>query len=66
MEVRYPDVAVQLVGEDANAFAIIGRCVQAAKRAGVPPAEIDAFKVEAASGDYDNVLQTCMRWFDVH
>ena len=65
MAVKYPDVSVQLVGEDGNAFAIIGRCVQAARRGDVPRAEIDEFRVEATSGNYDNVLQTCMRWFDV-
>lgn len=66
MEVRYPDVEVRIVGEDGNAFAIIGRCVQAARRGGVPPEEIHKFCAEAMSGDYNEVLQTCMRWFDVH
>ncbi len=27
-EVKYPDVEVQLVGLNGNAYAIIGRCVQ--------------------------------------
>lgn len=63
--VKYPDVAVQLVGLNGNAFAILGRCVHAAKRGGVAPAEITAFKAEATSGDYDHLLQTCMLWFDV-
>ena len=66
MEVKYPDVAVQLVGQDGNAFGIIGRCVQAARRAEVPKDEIEDFCLEAMSGDYDKLLQTCMRWFDVH
>ena len=64
-EVRYPDVEVQLVGTGGNAFAIIGRCVKAARQADVPADEIEKFKQEAMSGDYDHLLQTTMRWFDV-
>jgi hypothetical protein len=63
--VKYPEVQVQLVGEDGNAFAIIGRVAKALSRAGVAKAEVDAFRTEAMSGDYDNVLQTAMKWVDV-
>ncbi len=35
------------------------------RRAGVPPTEIEAFRVEAMSGDYDNLLATAMKWVDV-
>jgi hypothetical protein len=31
----------------------------------LPQAEIDAFMLEATSGDYDQLLQACMRWFEV-
>jgi hypothetical protein len=65
MEPRYPHITVRLVGEDGNAFAILGRCQQAMRQAGVSKAEIDAFLTEAKSGDYDHLLQTCMRWFEV-
>ena len=61
---KYPDVKVQLTGEDGNAFAIMGRCGRAARRAGVPKEEIDKFYTECRSGDYDNLLNTCMTWFD--
>jgi hypothetical protein len=33
--------------------------------AGIPKDEIDAFFTEAKSGDYDHLLQTCVRWFEV-
>ena len=62
---RYPHVDVQLSGEDGNAFVIIGRVRRALRRADVSQAEIDEFTEEAKSGDYDHVLQTCMRWVDV-
>ena len=61
---RYPDVQVQLSGEDGNAFAILGRTAGALRRAGVPQEEIDQYFAEATSGDYDHLLQTTMRWVD--
>lgn len=61
-DVKYPDVTVQLSGEDGNAFFIIARVTKALRRAGVPKDEIDLFAEEATAGDYDNVLQTVMRW----
>ena len=64
MEPRYPDITIPLVGEDGNAMVIISRARQIARRAGVPKEELDEFTNEAMSGDYDNVLQTVMRWFD--
>jgi hypothetical protein len=62
--IKYPQVKVKLVGEDGNAFFILGRCSYAAKNAGVPQEEIDKFMEEAKSSDYDNLLRTCMKWFD--
>jgi len=64
-EVLFPEVKVKLVGEDGNAFSIIGRCSKAARRAGVPKEKIDDFRKEATSGDYNNVLCTAMKYFSV-
>jgi len=36
----------------------------AACNAGLPEDKITAFLAEVTTGDYDNLLQTCMRWFD--
>lgn len=65
MDSKYPDIEVQLSGEDGNAFFIIGRVRQALRQAGVSGKECDQFSNEAMAGDYDNVLQTCMRWVSV-
>lgn len=54
-------IKMKLVGEDGNAFAIIGRFTHAARRAGWPKHEIDAVVAEAQSGDYDNLLQVFMK-----
>jgi hypothetical protein len=61
---RYPEVQVQLSGQDGNAFAILGRTAAALRQAGVPQEEIDSFFAEATSGDYDHLLQTTMAWVD--
>lgn len=58
-------VEVELTGHDGNAMAIIGRCRQAMRRARVDPKVIEEFTTEAMSGDYDHVLQTCMKYCEV-
>lgn len=63
--VKHPEVHVRLVGEDGNAFSILGRVRRAMVRAGVSADEVDAFHAEATSGDYDNLLGTVLRWVRV-
>lgn len=65
MDVKYPNIEVQLTGTDGNAFSIIGKVKKALRDARVPREEQDAFMKEAMSGDYNNVLQTAMRWVEV-
>jgi hypothetical protein len=61
-----PHVTVQLTGRDGNAFIILGRVSGALRKAGAPAEHIDLFMEEAMSGDYDHLLQTCMKWVDVN
>ena len=56
---------VQLVGEDGNAFAIMGACSKAARKAGWDKVRIDAVIAEMMAGDYDHLLRTAMTHFDV-
>ena len=56
---------VSLVGEDGNAFAIMGRVGRALRRAGYTQEEIDEYQNEATSGDYDNLLRVTMEYVDV-
>lgn len=62
---KYPNVTVKLVGNSANAFYILGAVGDALKKAGVSKEEREEFFTEAKSGDYDNLLRTCMKWVDV-
>jgi hypothetical protein len=64
-DVKYPEVRVRLTGEDGNAMVIIGRVRRALRQAGVRTGEVNEFTREATAGDYDHVLQTCMRWVTV-
>lgn len=64
-EPRYPDVIVAMVGEDGNAFAILGRVRRAMRRAGVDDADIARFSTEAMADDYDHLLATVLRWVEV-
>lgn len=65
MEVKYPNITVELIGQNGNAFMIIGLVDKALRRAGVSKEERDAFSEEAMSGDYNNVLMTAMKWVNV-
>lgn len=56
---------LRLSGTDGNAFSVLGKAQRAAKEAGWPKEKLDAFMNEAKAGDYDHLLQTVMRHFDV-
>jgi len=61
-DVKYPDVEVQLSGEDGNAFMILGRVSSALRRAGISKDERDALAEQVfACESYDAVLQLIMR-----
>lgn len=53
-----PKVSMRLVGEDGNAFAILGRFQRAARRAGWSKEAIDAVFAQATSGNYEHLLVT--------
>lgn len=61
MEVKFPDVEVQLSGQDGNAFSIIGRVSQALKRAGHREGAEEFRQAAFAAESYDAVLQLVMR-----
>lgn len=64
-DVKHPNVKVKLVGEDGNAFNILGLVMKAMDEAGVPKDETMAFYHEATAGDYDHLLRVVMRTVDV-
>ena len=62
---KYPDVEVQLSGEDGNVFSIIGRIAKALRRQVSPEAASEFTDAAMASGSYDEVLQLAMKTVDV-
>jgi hypothetical protein len=59
------DIEVELIGNDGNAFAILGAVQRDLKRAGAPKEDLDAYFKEATSGDYDNLLAVTMKWVNI-
>ena len=62
--------SLQLTGMDGNVFEIIGTASKAAARFNrdVPVEDridFDVIQKEAMSGNYDHILQTLMKHFDV-
>lgn len=56
---------VKLVGTDGNAFAVLGACRKAAHKAKWSPEQWGAVQTEMMSGNYDHLLGTAMKHFDV-
>lgn len=65
MKTKYPDVHVQLSGQDGNAFSIMAAVSSALREAEVPTEEINKYREESMAGDYNHLLQTAMAWVDV-
>ncbi len=56
---------VKLIGQDGNAFMILGLCQRAAKKAGWTQEQWSTVRDEMMAGDYNNLLCVAMDYFDV-
>ena len=54
-------VVVKLVGEDGNAFSILGRVSRALRRAGMPE-KAEEYLARATAGDYDHLLAVTLEY----
>lgn len=61
----YVKPTVQLIGNDGNAFSILGNVRRALKEAGASPDTISEFTAKATEGDYNHLLRTCMEYVNV-
>jgi len=57
---------VKLIGEDGNAFAIMGTVAKALKKAGFSEEHIAKYYEESSSGDYDNLIRVAMKYANVY
>jgi len=70
---KYPEIEVEISGQNGNAFVIIGLVKKALEKGlaerNMHPREIqaecDKFYVEATSGNYNKLLQTCIKWVTI-
>jgi hypothetical protein len=62
---KYPEIEVELTGNDGNAFAVMGAVQRAMRRHPEAKNDIGAFQEEAMSGDYNHLLMTCMEYVTV-
>lgn len=56
---------VKLVGEDGNAFVIMGKVRKALKNAGADKEYLDKYLDESMAGDYDHLLSVAMEYADI-
>ena len=59
-----PMIVVDLAGPDGNAFVLLATARQVLREAGRRD-ECDKFSAEATSGDYEHLLDTMDKWFDM-
>lgn len=65
MTPKYPEITVQLVGQDGNAFLILAKTQKALRKAKVAPEEINLFLEQATAGDYNELLSIVQQWVTV-
>jgi len=56
---------VKLIGQDGNAFSIMGNIQRALKRAGADKEYIDKYIREATSSDYNHLLTVSMKYVNI-
>lgn len=59
------DIDVELIGQDGNAFAIMGAVDRVLRSIGVSKDEREAYMNEAMSGDYGNLLRVTAEWVNI-
>ena len=67
MSIKFPEVEVQLTGNDGNAYAIMGAVQKAMRRAEIPQHEIEEYLNKSMnSQSYDELLQVALKTVTVH
>lgn len=55
---------IDLSGPDGNAFVILGRVRSILRQIGASDEEVQAYRTQATSGDYQNLLAVTAEWVD--
>ena len=62
---KYPAVKVHMMGGCVAFHQTVCAVQTAMRQAGLPLQELSSFYEDAADGDEDDLLRTCLRWVDV-
>lgn len=62
----YPTIRLRLHGSSPHPLMILAAMSEGLRASGVERDEIDRIVVEALSGDFDNILATCLKYVRVH
>lgn len=62
---KYPLVKVHVAGAYGGFQPTVSAVQAAMRQAGIPLQELSTFYEDAADGDEDNLLRTCLRWVEV-
>ncbi len=57
---KFPQIEVELVGNDGNAYAVMGAVGVAMLKGGLTKEDVKEYTESATSGDYDNLLMVTM------
>lgn len=64
-QIKYPNIEAKLLEENGNTLNMIAITEKALHMGGVSTEEINEFRKEALSGDYDKALSTILDWVEV-
>lgn len=64
-EVSFTMAELSGVGPGGNAFALMGKVTSALRDAKYHKDEIERFRKEATSGDFENLIETIERWVEI-
>lgn len=56
---------VKLIGNNGNAFAILGSCSSAARKAQWSAEKVKEFQDKATAGNYDHLLRVVGEYFEI-
>ena len=59
------ELELDIIGQDGNAFAIMGAAGRVLKTADLYEEYWSDYYAEATAGDYDHLLRTTMKYFEV-
>ena len=65
IQIKYPNITVQLIGQPKTAFPILATVRAALRQSAIPANEIASFTAEATSGDRHHLLEVVRQWVNV-